>query len=92
MKREDINAKLSHNATDFLTNAVPSEVVDGHSIQLYYTTLLARECQLALNVSNFARNRHADRDPCRYPPQGGELSRGQPRAHPILFPFFFPPF
>jgi hypothetical protein len=45
------NAKLSHNAADFLTNAVPSEPIDGHSIQLYYTTLLARECQSTLNVS-----------------------------------------
>ena len=45
------NARLSHNATDFLTNAVPNEPVDGHSIQLYFTTLLARECQATLNVS-----------------------------------------
>jgi histidine phosphotransferase ChpT len=46
------NAKLSHNASDFLTNAVPNEPIDGHSIQLYYTTLLARECQSTLNVSS----------------------------------------
>jgi histidine phosphotransferase ChpT len=45
------NAKLSHSAADFLTNAVPNEPVDGHSIQLYFTTLLARECQSTLNVS-----------------------------------------
>jgi histidine phosphotransferase ChpT len=45
------NAKLSHNATDFLTNVVPSEPVDGHSIQLYFTTLLARECRAKLGVA-----------------------------------------
>ena len=45
------NAKLSHSAADFLTNAVPNEPVDGHSIQLYFTTLLARECHSTLNVS-----------------------------------------
>jgi len=45
------NAKLSHSAADFLTNAVPNEPVDGHSSQLDFTTLLARECQSTLNVS-----------------------------------------
>jgi histidine phosphotransferase ChpT len=45
------NAKLSHSAADFLTNAVPNEPVDGHSIQFYFTTLLARECQATLSVS-----------------------------------------
>jgi histidine phosphotransferase ChpT len=45
------NAKLSHSAADFLTNPVPNEPVDGHSIQFYYTTLLARECQATLSVS-----------------------------------------
>ena len=45
------NARLSHSAADILTNAFPSEAIDGHSIQLYFTTLLARECQATLNVS-----------------------------------------
>jgi histidine phosphotransferase ChpT len=45
------NAKLSHSAADILTNAFPTETIDGHSIQLYFTTLLARECQATLNVS-----------------------------------------
>lgn len=45
------NAKLSQSAADILTNAVPSQAIDGHSIQLYFTTLLARECQATLNVS-----------------------------------------
>jgi histidine phosphotransferase ChpT len=45
------NARLSHSATDFLTNAVPNESIDGHSIQLYFTMLLARESQATLNVS-----------------------------------------
>jgi histidine phosphotransferase ChpT len=45
------NARLSHSAADFLTNAVPNEPVDGHSIQFYFTTLLARECQATLTVS-----------------------------------------
>jgi histidine phosphotransferase ChpT len=45
------NARLSHSATDFLTNAVPNEPIDGHSIQFYFTTLLARECQARLDVS-----------------------------------------
>jgi histidine phosphotransferase ChpT len=46
------NARLSHSATDFLTNAVPNEPVDGHSIQLYYTTLLAHESHATLDVSS----------------------------------------
>lgn len=45
------NAKLSHSAADILTNALAKETIDGHSIQLYYTTLLARECQATLNVA-----------------------------------------
>jgi histidine phosphotransferase ChpT len=45
------NARLSHSAADFLTNAVPNEPIDGHSIQFYFTTLLARECQATLSVS-----------------------------------------
>jgi histidine phosphotransferase ChpT len=45
------NAKLSHSAADFLCNSVPNEPVDGHSIQLYFTTLLARESHATLNVS-----------------------------------------
>src|SRR6202042_1330837 len=38
------NPRFSPSAADFLPNAVPNEPVDGHSIQLYFTTLLAREC------------------------------------------------
>ena len=45
------NARLSHRAADILTSAFPAEAIDGHSIQLYFTTLLARECQTTLNVS-----------------------------------------
>ena len=45
------NARLSHSAADILTSAFPSEAIDGHSIQLYFTTLLARECQATLNAS-----------------------------------------
>jgi histidine phosphotransferase ChpT len=44
------NAKLSHSAAYVLTNAFPTEAIDGQSIQLYFTTLLARECQATLNV------------------------------------------
>ncbi|HTZ66978.1 MAG TPA: histidine phosphotransferase family protein [Roseiarcus sp.] len=50
------NARLSHNATDILTNAFPKEAIDGHSIQLYFTTLLARECEATLNVSASPEN------------------------------------
>jgi histidine phosphotransferase ChpT len=45
------NARLSHGAAEILTNAYPTETIDAHSIQLYFTTLLARECQATLNVS-----------------------------------------
>ncbi len=45
------NAKLSHSAADILTGALAKETIDGHSIQLYFTVLLARECRAALNVS-----------------------------------------
>jgi len=50
------NARLSHNAADILTNAFPKEAIDGHSIQLYFTTLLARECQATLNVTTSPEN------------------------------------
>jgi histidine phosphotransferase ChpT len=45
------NARLSHSSADILTNPIPTEAIDGHSIQLYFTTLLARECQATLHVS-----------------------------------------
>jgi histidine phosphotransferase ChpT len=45
------NARLSHSAADILTSPIPTEAIDGHSIQLYFTTLLARECQATLHVS-----------------------------------------
>ena len=45
------NARLSHSAADFLSNAPPKDAIDGQSIQLYFTTLLARECHATLNVS-----------------------------------------
>ena len=45
------NARLSHSAADILTHPIPTEAIDGHSIQLYFTTLLARECQTTLDVS-----------------------------------------
>ena len=44
------NARLSHSAADILTGAFPEEAIDGHSIQLYFTTLLARECQATLSA------------------------------------------
>ena len=50
------NARLSHSAANFLTNTVPNEPIDGHSIQLYFTTLLARECHATLNVSTSPEN------------------------------------
>jgi len=50
------NAKLSHSAAEILTGAVAKEAIDGHSIQLYFTTLLARECQATLNVSTSPEN------------------------------------
>ena len=46
-----LNARLSHSAADILANPIPSEAIDGHSIQLYFTTLLARECQAKLDVT-----------------------------------------
>ncbi len=45
------NAKLSHSAADFLSDAFPKDAVDGHSIQLYFTRLLARESNATLNVA-----------------------------------------
>jgi histidine phosphotransferase ChpT len=51
VEAKGVNARLSHTAADILTSAIPAEAIDAHSIQLYFTTLLARECQAALNVS-----------------------------------------
>ena len=45
------NARLSHGATDQLSGAAAVETIDGHSIQPYYTTLLARECGMTLETS-----------------------------------------
>lgn len=45
------NAKLSHGAADILTGNSSTEAIDGRSIQLYFTTLLARECQVTLNAA-----------------------------------------
>ncbi len=45
------NARLSHSAAEFLSNAPPKDAIDGHSIQLYFTTLLAYECHATVNVS-----------------------------------------
>lgn len=46
------NARLSHSAADILSNALAKETIDGHSIQLYFTVLLARESQATLKVSS----------------------------------------
>ena len=51
VEAKGVNAKLSHSAADILTSAFPAEAIDAHSIQLYFTTLLAQECQATLNVS-----------------------------------------
>jgi histidine phosphotransferase ChpT len=45
------NARLSHSAAEFLSNAPPKDAIDGHSIQLYFTTLLAYECHATVSVS-----------------------------------------
>ena len=45
------NAKLSHGAADILTGNSSAETIDGRSIQLYFTTLLARECQVTLDAA-----------------------------------------
>ncbi|MBV8106650.1 MAG: histidine phosphotransferase [Hyphomicrobiales bacterium] len=47
------NVRLSHAAAGFLSGA-PIETVDAHSIQPYYTTLLARECGMAIKASTAA--------------------------------------
>ncbi len=44
------NVRLSHAAAGFLSGA-PIETIDAHSIQPYYTTLLARECGMAVRAS-----------------------------------------
>jgi len=44
------NVRLSHAAAGFLSGA-PIETVDAHSIQPYYTTLLARECGMSIKAS-----------------------------------------
>jgi histidine phosphotransferase ChpT len=50
VEAKGVNARLSQAAADILANLIPTEAIDGHSIQLYFTTLLARECQAMLNV------------------------------------------
>ena len=66
------NARLSHSAADILTNAFPTEAIDGHSIQLYFTTLLARECQATLNVSTAQDTVTLTASPAELPPTRSE--------------------
>ena len=44
------NARLPHGAAAFFSGG-PIETIDGHSIQPYYTTLLARECGMMIKAS-----------------------------------------
>lgn len=44
------NARLPHSALVFLSGG-SVEMVDGHTIQPYYTTLLARECGMTISAS-----------------------------------------
>ena len=43
------NIRLSHAAASVLSGAAP-ESIDGHSIQPYYATLLAKECGLSIEA------------------------------------------
>ena len=45
------NARLPHAASVFLSGG-SIDTVDGHSIQPYYTTLLAKECGMIIRASN----------------------------------------
>ena len=45
------NARLSHQAAEILSSGATAEPIDGHSIQPYYATLLARECNATLTIS-----------------------------------------
>ena len=44
------NARFPHGAAAFFTGA-STEAIDGHSIQPYYTMLLARECGMSITAS-----------------------------------------
>src|SRR5271166_537125 len=44
------NVRLSHAAAGFLSGG-PVETIDAHTIQPYYTTLLARECGMSIKAS-----------------------------------------
>jgi histidine phosphotransferase ChpT len=48
------NARLSHSAAEILSGAATLGSIDGHSIQPYYATLLARECNATLSASTSA--------------------------------------
>jgi histidine phosphotransferase ChpT len=50
------DAMAMHVEAKGLSNAPPKDAIDGHSIQLYFTTLLAHECQATLNVSTGPEN------------------------------------
>ena len=54
------NARLSHSAADILTNALPKEAIDGHSIQLYFTVASGPRVSSDAQCVNFARNRDPD--------------------------------
>jgi histidine phosphotransferase ChpT len=46
-----LNARLAHGVGDILSGQRQADSIDAHSIQPYYTTLLARECGLALEAT-----------------------------------------
>ncbi len=50
IKATGTNARLPHAASVFLSGG-SVETIDGHSIQPYYTTLLARECGTTITTS-----------------------------------------
>jgi histidine phosphotransferase ChpT len=51
VEAKGVNARLSHSAADLLSSAAAAETIDAHSIQPYFTTLLARECRMTLEAS-----------------------------------------
>ncbi len=50
------NARLPHSAADLLSGSSRVETIDGHSIQTYFTTLLAYECRMTLEASTEPRS------------------------------------
>ena len=72
------NARLAHGVSDIFSGQRQADSIDAHSVQPYYTTLLARECGLALEARVTAEGLTL-----RATPGGGATVESAPAVPPM---------